>query len=309
MLRNHDLNLLPIFDALMREQHLSRAAERLNMSQPAVSNALKRLRLSYEDDLFVRTGHGLKPTQRAMELHKRIAPALVEIRDSFEDADFVPETFSRTINISMNHAAEYLWAAALLRHLRAVAPKLTWKIHPDIITDIPARMKDGSLTYALDYSPLPGRDFGSLLLVNEPLTLIAAADHPRIGTSVTLEDFETLPQVSLMRRSEWIRSQNSRRHTPLEFLMGDALPRRNIEVQVSSFLSIPSIVADTDLIAVVPQRLALPLQAKGRLRCLALPFDCPNVDMYLHWHRSRDNDPVHIWLLNLLQGLAKTTFG
>lgn len=304
MLRNHDLNLLPIFDVLMREQHLSRAAQRLNMSQPAVSNALKRLRLGYQDDLFVRTGRGLKPTQRALELHQRIAPALIGIRDSFEDRDAEPQNFARTIHISMNHAAEYLWGATLLKAVRQVAPKLRWKIHPDTLPDIPAQMKEGSLTYALDYSPLPERDFGSMVLAREPLTLICAADHPTIGETVSLEAFETLPQVSLMRRSEWARSQNGRRHTPLEFLMGEALPRRNIEAQVSSFLSIPSIVAQTDMIAVVPQRIAEPLVAEGALRSLDLPFPCPNVEMQFLWHRSLDDDPVHVWLLRLLSDLA-----
>lgn len=305
MLRNHDLNLLPIFDVLMREQHLSRAAQRLNISQPAVSNALKRLRMSYQDDLFVRTGRGLKPTERASELHQRIAPALVEIRDSYEAKDFTPEDFSRTISIAMNHASEFIWGTTLLRAAREAAPKLRWKIHPDTLPDIPALMKEGSLAYALDYSPLPDRDFGARLLSSEPLTLICAVNHPRICDQVTLEMFERLPQVSLMRRSEWVPSQNSRRHTPLEFLMGDRLPRRNIEAQVSSFLSIPAIVAQTDLIAVVPQRLADPLVAEGALRSLALPFECPPVEMQLLWHRSRDKDPAHLWLVQLLAEVAE----
>ena len=92
MLRNQDLNLLPIFDALMQEQQLSRAAERLCMSQPAVSNALKRLRISFRDDLFVRTRRGLKPTQRAVELHEAIAPVLESLSHTFDDQTFRVQT-------------------------------------------------------------------------------------------------------------------------------------------------------------------------------------------------------------------------
>lgn len=309
MLRNHDLNLLPIFDALMREQHLSRAAERLNMSQPAVSNALKRLRMGFEDDLFVRTGRGLKPTQRAIELHERIAPALGDIRESFEDRGPDPATYSRTLTIALNHAAEYLWGALMLQAMRSKAPNVRLKLYPDYLDDVPARLKDGQLSYALDYSPLPEDHFGSHVLAREELTLICAADHSHADRTIDITAFETLPQVSLLRRSEWVRSQNSRRYTPLEYLMGDALPKRNIVAQMSSFLSIPDVVARTDLIAVVPRRLAEPLIQTGALRCHDLPFHCPDVEMRLLWHKSRNSDPSHAWVLDLLAERAAQSFG
>lgn len=298
MLRNHDLNLLPVFDALMREQHLSRAAERLNMSQSAVSNALKRLRLGLEDDLFVRTWRGLKPTERAIDLHQRIAPALQEIRDSIEIRDFDPSTFSRTVSISMISAAEYLWADILLPTLRESAPNARFKIQTDYIEDIPAQLTDGHLTYALDYKPLPDDKFGSHVLMREELALICAPDHPNVETGITMEDFERLPQASLVRRSEWMHARSGRRTTPLEYLMGDALPNRNVVVQMSSFLPMPSVVAKSDLIAVVPLRFARPLLDAGTLCRLGLPFDCPDVEMRLLWHKSRDSDPSHTWLLN-----------
>ncbi|WP_422049776.1 LysR substrate-binding domain-containing protein [Shimia sp.] len=309
MLRNHDLNLLPIFEALMREQHLSRAAERLNMSQPAVSNALKRLRLEFEDDLFVRTARGLKPTQRALELHERIQPALVSILDGFEDRGFEADTFSRTITIAMNHAVEYLWGGALLQAIRAQAPMAKLKVHPDYSDDVPTQLKAGHLNYAVDYNPLPEDQFCSIALAHEKLTLICSADHPKANSGFDIADFETLPQASLLRRSEWIRSKNSRRHTPLEYLMGEELPNRNVVVQVASFLSIPSIVASTDLIAVVPQQLADPLLQTGALCAHDLPFECPDVVLHLFWHKSRNSDPSHIWLLDLLKDRARVAFG
>ncbi|MDA4845155.1 LysR substrate-binding domain-containing protein [Hoeflea poritis] len=306
MLRNRDLNLLPVFDSLMQEQHLSKAAERLNMSQPAVSNALKRLRQGFDDELFVRTGRGLKPTQRARELHTQIAPALASIRESFEGREFSAENFSRTIDISMNHAVEHIWGEILLREARAQAPNLKWKLHPDYVDDIPARLKDGRLSYAVEYTPMPEDQFGSRLLLREGLTLICASDHPCANTGVTMEQFESLPQVSLVRRSGLIRTQNSRRTTPLEFLLGNALPERNIAVQMSSFVSVPHVVAATDLIAVVPSRLAKFLSDNGKLKCLPLPFDCPMIEVQLYWHRSRDNDPSHKWVVEMMSKTASS---
>ncbi len=306
MLRNHDLNLLPIFDILMREQHLSKAAERLNMSQPAVSNALKRLRLGFDDELFVRTGRGLKPTQRAYDLHTQIAPALMQIRSSFEEQDFSAETFSRTIDVSMNHAVEHIWGPALMDQARSKAPNLKWKVHPDYLDDIPGRLKDGRLGYAVEYTSIPEEHYDSLLLLRESLTLICATDHPCALTGVSLEEFQTLAQVSLVRRSGMVRSQNSRRTTPLEFLLGNALPARNIALQMSSFVSIPPVVAATDLIAVVPTRLARPFVDAGELASHNLPFDYPEIEVRLYWHKSRNTDPGHEWLVELLAQSAAT---
>jgi DNA-binding transcriptional LysR family regulator len=306
MLRNYDLNLLPIFDVLMREQHLSKAAERLNMSQPAVSNALKRLRLGFDDELFVRTGRGIKPTQRAFELHEQIAPALGQIRSSFEDQEFSAETFSRTINVSMNHAVEHIWGPALMNAARRQAPNLKWKVHPDYLDDIPGRLKDGRLDFAVEYTPMPEDHYDSLLLLRESLTLISSVDHPCALSGISLEEFQTLAQVSLVRRSGMVRDQNSRRTTPLEFLLGSSLPHRNIALQMSSFVSIPPVVAATDLIAVVPTRLARPLVDAGKLISHNLPFEYSDIEVRLYWHKSRNTDQGHEWVVNLLARSAAT---
>jgi DNA-binding transcriptional LysR family regulator len=146
-------------------------------------------------------------------------------------------------------------------------------------------------------------------LAREKLTLICSSHHKNAEIGFDIADFEAQPQVSLLRRSEWIRSQNSRRHTPLEYLMGDVLPKRNIVAQVASFLSIPNIVASTDLIAVVPERLAAPQIEAGTLRALSLPFECPDVVMRLYWHKSRNSDPSHLWLLDILKERANENFG
>lgn len=304
MLRNHDLNLLPIFDTLMQEQHLSRAAERLNMSQPAVSNALKRLRMGFDDELFVRTGRGLKPTQRAIEIYAQVAPALGLIRNSFEENEFSAATFSRTVDISMNHAVEHLWGPTLMREVRRRAPNLKWKVHPDYMDDIPGRLKDGRLGYAVEYTDMPADQFDSLLLIREKLTLICASGHPCEKARISMDEFQDLPQVSLMRRHGLVRSQNSRRTTPLEFLLGNALPPRNIAVQMSSFVSIPEVVAETDLIAVVPSRLAQPLIESGQLVSLDLPFDLTEIEVRLYWHKSRNSDAGHQWLIEMLTDTA-----
>lgn len=304
MLRNHDLNLLPVFVTLMQEMHLSKAAERLNMSQPAVSNALKRLRHEFGDELFVRTGRGLSPTQRAIDLHSRIAPALGLVRDSFEEQPTFDDTFSRTIEISMNHAVEHIWSHVLMKEARQRAPNAIWKFHGDYMEDISTRLKDGRLSFAVEYTRLPDDQFSSIPLITEDLTLICAKDHPQINGDISLEQFGALPHVSLIRRSRLVRAQNNRRATPLEYLLGSSLPDRKIMLQMSSFVSIPEVVAATDLIAVVPSRIAAPMVEAGALQALPLPFEVPEIDVRLYWHKSRDSDPGHMWIVQILEDAA-----
>lgn len=304
-MRNQDLNLLPIFVTLCQERHLSRAAERLGMSQPAVSNALKRLRLSFRDQLFIRTGRGLKPTARAEELYEQVSPALRQIRESFEGSSFEPQKLTRTVEISMNHALEHIWAPVLLPQARKEAPGVLWKFHGDTLPDIPARLRDGRLGFAVEYADLPEDQFDSHVLLKESLSLICAADHPEIDGAVTEDQFACLPHVSLLRRPGLMRTQNNRRVTPLEYLLGSALPERNIALQMSSFVSIPEVVAATELIAVVPTRLAQPLVDAGQLQALSLPFPVNEIELRLYWHVSRNTDVGHQWLKECLVRSAK----
>lgn len=303
-LRALDLNLLPIFDALMREQHLSRAADLLAMSQPAVSNALKRLRQTFNDELFVRTARGLKPTSRAAELHLAIQPALQMIQQGCVEAEFDPKTSQQTLNLTMNAATEYLIAPYLMAWLRREAPSIDVKLHPDHIDDIPAQLKDGLLDYALDYVPYADPQFRSQTLAQETLNVICAKHHPELKGKISLEQFEQLPQVSLVPRSSMAHKQAHLRGTPIEQLMGNSLPKRNLAMHVSSFVSIPDIVAHTDLIAIVPSRLANQPRYKDMIQALEMPFKYPKVEMRLLWHKSRDQDPTHQWFMSRIQTLA-----
>jgi len=300
VLRNQDLNLLPIFDALMQEQQLSRAAERLCMSQPAVSNALKRLRISFRDDLFVRTRLGLKPTQRAVELHEAIAPVLESLSHTFDDQTFSPEVSDRTLDISMDIAAEYVFAPDVLGILLPVAPNLRIRFHPDHIPDIAGRLKDGRLNYALEYGPVLSDEFDSAHFADETLSVICAKSHPSIKGSLSLEQYTSLPHVSLVPRPSFSAGQTAGEVTPVEYIVGGDLPTRNIGLRVASSLAIPEIVATTDLIATLSTRLVLPLVESGELQRFDPPFNNIGFEFRLYWHKSRSKDPFHQWFINEL---------
>lgn len=294
-LRALDLNLLPVFDALMCEQHMSRAAERLAMSQPAVSNALKRLRQTFNDELFVRTAKGLTPTARAVLLHNSLQPALTMIQDSCLEQRFDASTSTQCLQIAMNAASEYLVAPMLIGALRAVAPGIQLKIYPDHLEDMLQLLKQGSLDFSLDYMAPNDTQFRSQQLSHESLTVICAKNHGVIQGQITLDQFENLPQVTIIPRLALAQGQVKRRGTPIEQLMGAEVPQRNLSMFVSSFVTIPDIVANSDLIAVVPERLVKQYHQRENLQLLPLPFSYPCAEIRLVWHKSRDNDAGHLW--------------
>ncbi len=310
-LRAIDLNLLPVFDALMREQHLSRAAEQLAMSQPAVSNALKRLRQTFNDDLFIRTARGLKPSSRAQELHLAIQPALKLIQTGCVQNEFDPKSSQQTLQVSMNAASEYLIAPHLIKWLQLEAPNMKLQLLPDHLDDIPARLKDGRLDFTLDYVRFDDNQLQSKALVEEDLVIICRTNHPQIQKKITLEQFNTLSQVSLIPRSSLAHKQSHLRGTPIEQLMGKDMPLRNVTLHVSNFIAIPDIIANTNLIAIVPKRIAeqhnrYANNHSRKLRCLPLPFTYTKVSMQLTWHKSREADPTNLWFRENLMSMIRS---
>lgn len=300
-LRSLDLNLLPVFDVLMSEQHLSRAAERLAMSQPAVSNALKRLRETFNDELFVRTSRGLKPTPRAIAIHEAVKPALRSIEQGCDELEFEPENSCQTIRLTMNSAVEYLFAPEFIQHIRQHAPHMKLELHPDHLEEVPRLLKEGRLDFAIDYVGYEDRCFRKCTLAQEDLAVICSENHPSIHGSISLEQYEQLPQVTLIPRTNMSQGELIRSGTPIEQIMGAALPKRNVFTHVSSFVAIPPIVLQSDLIAVVPERLVKQFYWVNRLQLLPLPFPYPKATIQLMWHKSRDNDPAHQWFRECIQ--------
>lgn len=276
----------------MEEQHLTKASERLHMSQPAVSSALKRLRERIGDELFVRTTRGLKPTPRANQLYLEIQPALQMIEQGWQGEEFKPEQSSRSFTISCNGAVEYLALPWLNAHLRAAAPNVLLTVAPDHLPDISERLQDGRLDMAIDFVHYSHPGLVSTPLQEPELAVIAATSHPDFSSPLSLEQFQTLKHVSITPRNQ--------QGTPIEQLMGHKNLGRQVQLCVSNFVSIPEIVANSDLIAVVPKALAQQPQLEGRIQLSELPFTAPKVPMQLIWHKSREHDAAHVWLRQVL---------
>ncbi|MCO1334458.1 LysR substrate-binding domain-containing protein [Microbulbifer sp. OS29] len=288
-LRSLDLNLLPVFDALMIEQNLTRAAVKLHMSQPAVSAALKRLRATYADELFIRTTKGLRPTERALVLHPSIHQALNTVRSGFQKTLFDYRKAEQEFSIVMPDVVETLMIPGFCEWLRKTAPGISLTVLPDE-SEMTARMvSNGEVDLIIDYQPVDSPNYVNQLIAEEELVIIVGKHNKKVGNTISETSFQSLPQVSLLRGNPM--------GSPMERLARPQKLQRNICLRVPHLSSFPHVVSTTDLIGVVPIRMMDSPHYKGvPVRTLKLPMVFPKVLLQLTWHKSQTVNPAHRWL-------------
>ncbi len=287
-----DLNLLRVFDALMQEGHLTRAAERLHLSQPAVSNALARLREQLGAPLFVRNARGMTPTAQALALYGPVRAALRLLQDGLApEAAFEPQHAEQRFHLSMNDYAQFALLPALLARVRDQAPLLVLQVEPDAADTLPTRLAAGTLDLALDYLHFEAPELCYQALHQEELVVIARQGHPALsrgGRSISLARYEAARHVTIPPRAG--------RGSPLEIVLGSAKVRRRVGLFVPGYMAIPGVVAQSDLLGTVPRRLADASATSLPLAVLPLPFAMPPVQVSLIWHRQQDGNRGLQWL-------------
>ena len=240
-LQQLDLNLLLVFDALMQEQNLSRAALRLHRSQPAVSNALARLREQLGEKLFVRTAQGLRPTAQAQALHVPIRQALGILQRGLGSETTVDRDSEHRLRLSMNDYAQASLLPALSTRLAAEVPRWTLQVQSDDARQMVRQLADGELDLAIDYLYFDDPQLCYQALHEEPMMVIGRGGHPAFDGGLGLEDYQGARHVSILPRDG--------RGSPLEIVLGSAKVRRQVQVYLPNYLPLPAIVAGSDLLA------------------------------------------------------------
>ena len=294
-----DLNLLPIAIALYDELSVSRTARRLGMSQPAVSKALRRLRETFDDALFVRGPSGIVPTPRAHAIVRTARPHLQHLReDLLKGERFDPATSTRPIALGLSEIAEMAFLPSILDYLRVQAPKCP-------VVTVTAR--DGSLAEALEkgdvdvaagYFPaLAQRNFRQRRLSKHGFACLMRAGHPLWKSRLTVSAFLAAEHIVVRREG---RSQDI-----LERFIERRKMRRKIAMYTSNVLSVPFIVMETQLVATLPYAVVTRFASiTSRVAAALPPFDL-TYDLKLHWHRRFDNEPRSIWLRDQLAAAFK----
>lgn len=287
-LRQLDLNLLLVFDALMQEQNLSRAALRLHLSQSTVSNALSRLREQLDEPLFKRTARGMVPTAQAHLIHGPVRQALHLLKTGLSQQDALDPESDLSFRLSMNDYALAGFLPDIFTRLNALAPHIVLSVQRDDAESVPRRLAFGELDLAIDYLNFDDPDLRYQPLREEQLVVIARKAHPDCKKGMTLESYQACQHVAVLPRSS--------RGSPLEIVMGSARARRRVKLYVPDYLPIPAIVAQSDLLGTVPKGLAQFFASTYALQVFPLPLEVPAVQVSLIWHRHQDMTPGLRWL-------------
>ena len=296
-IRNVNLNLLKVFDAVMRERNITRAAERLCVSQPAISNALGSLRALYGDELFIRTPKGVAPTAKALEIADPIRESLKLVDGTLEsDFEFRPESLHRQFTVALTDYGELHFLPYLISELNVTAPGVEVVCLPEPGATLTPEMRSGTVDLVWDWLRIDDPRFHVELAFEDRSYCVARTGHPKVNGGLSVDDFLELEHVAL---------RPTRTHIPMiERELEKQGLERKVVTEVSHLLAMPGIVANTDLVACLPERLA---KFYARQMDLAI---CPNpvfshpVPVYQMWHKHLDDDAGHAWFRGLLQQLA-----
>jgi DNA-binding transcriptional LysR family regulator len=308
-IENFDLNLLVCFDALMRERNVSRAAEQLNISQPAMSNSLKRLRALLDDPLLVRTTRGMEPTERALELEPLIRQSLSFAEAALSPTDhFTPATSQRVFRILVSDYVEGTLISSLVRYLQEHAPNITL----DVLTLSDASFQDlekGKVDLAINrFDDIP-QSFYQRLIWGDSFSCLVNEGHPLI-TNNTLEQYLASGHIWVSKTGIGVATGMTQENSHKRGWVDDALTALQCERQIRVFTRhyqiVPLLVNRTDLIATLPTRAAYSYSSYKELVVLEPPFEIKPIEVKMVWSPLLHHNSAHQWIRRALVDLAQT---
>lgn len=290
-LRQLDLNLLKAFDALMDERNVTRAAARLALTQPAVSGTLNRLRDSFGDPLFVRTQRGVVPTPRALELADPIKQVLAQVDVLLKPVEFDPASATFTLSVAATDYAMRAVVVPWVAALRPLAPRVRVAVHPMDEAHTLERMERGTLDLALVTPESAPPELHCQRLFDERYLCVMRQNHPSAQhTQLTLEHFCALNHAMVSLQGGGFQGATD------TALAQRGLSRR-VMASVPSFVMLLDLVRDSDLVALVPERL---LDHVDGFHVQEPPLPVPGFTKILAWHARTHADPGHRWARSLL---------
>jgi DNA-binding transcriptional LysR family regulator len=292
-----DLNLLVVFDAVMQERSVTRAGNRLGLSQPALSHALARLRHMLKDELFVRTPKGMMPTPRAEQLALPIRQALDELQHSLEPTQFDPSKTIRTFQVAVDNYAAIVLVGQIASRILKIAPGVTLEFCPSGTLNVADLLDRGEIDLAIGTFPEQGERFSRLLLLRDDFVVVLRKNHPAtIEGKLSIEKFAALSHLEI-----------SSARDPADFI-DQALASRKLRRRIglrAPFLSAVRILLASDMVSIFRRRVAEELVRYRALVICALPHSSPTMETAMIWHRRLDHQPAHRWLRELVCEICK----
>ena len=293
-----DARMLVLFDEIYRTQSMTRAAERLDLSQPTASIWLGKLRRQWHDPLFVRTSAGMQPTPRADALIGPAREALALLQSLSGGAQaFDPASAQRSFRICMTDASHITLLPRLLARVRAVAP--TVRLHVVNITPATAQLLEtGEADLALGFIPGLEAGFHEQRLYVQDFICLASAEHPRIDAAFTARAYKEEAHIGILSSTSYPMLQSALKRQGIE---------RRVQLELPGFLGLAAIVSSTDLVATVPRTIGETLARTGSIRVFPCPVRIPSFTVKQYWHARYHHDPGLRWLRGLCAQLFART--
>jgi DNA-binding transcriptional LysR family regulator len=296
-IRSVDLNLLRLFDAVYRLRSVSRAADALDLSQPAASQALTRLRLHLRDALFVRAPGGVRPTPRAERLAQAVRAAIALLEDALSEGErFDPARSPLQLRLHLSDIGEMRFLPELMAALGREAPGA--QVHSSALphADIAGALDSGTIDFAIGFLPSV-HDTQRVELLHDRYSVLLRSGHPLVASAgartLALADLRRLHFVAVRTHSETLR------------ILQQLQLQTRLRLTSSNFLALPAIVRTTDLAAVMPHNIATGFAAGGEYAVIEPRLPRRAFTVSLHWSQRYEADPAHRWAQQLLVRLFK----
>ncbi len=292
-----DLNLLVVFDALLRTRSVSRAARQLGMSQPAASLALNRLRKTFGDPLFVRTSRGIHPTPFSESMAAPLEAVIDRIRaDLLQQPTFDPATAQRAVTFNMQDIGELVFLPQIFERLSALAPGLQLRTVNLPIAELERALRTGEVDLAVGHYPeLISAALYQQRLFTHTFVCIVRADHPTIGGELTRKQF--------IEGRHAVVHPAGHMNDPLEAELQQQGLSRRISVRIEHFLAVPTMLERSDLIFTVPYAIGASLARLAAIKLVKPPFKARPRLVRQHWHSRFHHDAANRWLRGVVADL------
>ena len=289
-LKETDLNLFIAFDVIYTEKNLTKAGQVLGITQPAVSNALSRLRELFGDDLFIRTSKGMIPTPVANQIIKDVRSALSLIQNTISETEkFDPSIAEMTFKISIGDSSEYRLLPLLIKELAEIAPKIKVETYLTPRKDAPRELASGTIDFSIDPPVHSDPHLRHEKIYEEDYVMIVRKDHPILNLKeITIEDYLNLSHIHISNRKTGLG------HVDMAlYRLGLS---RDISLRAQHFLVAPYIVEQSDLAITTTKGFAVDRDLAWR----ELPFEIEPLILHLYWHEAKDSDPSTKWMKDLM---------
>ena len=280
-----DLNLFVVFDTIYAERSLTRASELLHITQPAVSNALSRLRVAFDDPLFVRVGRSMVPSPLAQNLIGPVRQSLRQLRATIDGGRrFDSASSEKVFSLCLRDSADTRLMPVLLRNLAVEAPGV--RVHCTALDrrEIAGELASGQLDLAIDIPEIARTELNSVRLLADRYVCVMRRDHPLAAGDLTLTDFLAAKHILVSGR------RSGRGY--VEIAVGRLGHQITTTLRLAHFQAAFHVVAETDMLLSAPRSLA----SKYDVAAKELPFPAPPLETFLYWHRNADEDPANVWM-------------